>query len=241
MTLKDILKEAKVAKKDAAVDLDATPSKARIGLEMRRNQAVQRVEELQKEYLKAASELLLGIAPEGKPEVVAKYADVAATEGALIMSADKLFVDLAKSIEKAGNSYKVFGIEQLVLLLEAVREKTDKAGLDHVSDVRLTQMYEIQNFAELVAVVKTLVTASLGQEVINLLVKTELLEMAFKAQLDGKVIPVVLTGTVDPSAIGEVYPLGIHPVTLGDEANVTTVLNTFNQINKKLKKLTKQD
>lgn len=242
--LKQLVSELVAVRKRAATDLEAAPYQTRASLTNMVMEAREKLESLKVEYFKRVRTNTAALFLFGEPARVAAFAETAYEEGAfLTIQVDSLYQSIADKIEPSFGATREFGPTQLEGVIKELRDHCRNLG---VRDMKMPQLQSLQVIGErlaLVAYIRQLVQAAVGNDLLRIYVDRKVNERAEEQLFSGKTLPVALVG-LDPDEVGALAPLFTNSMTIeagtSSDGEVTKeyVLNQLSALRKKVKSKT---
>jgi hypothetical protein len=249
-TLRDLVKQYQQYKTDASLDLDNWDFRTRAGMQMRKNRGIAGVEEVQEKYFIAARQRAVGIFLTGEAEAIEEFIEIAQAEtaeagGVIVLSANKLYEDLAKETT-AGISGGRFSPNEYARLIFLLREIAHKLRLSEFQKPELGGlMARTADLPVITREIKKAIEAGNAYRLAGLFLEEEVAKEALKRGYSQPVIPVILTGATkeDVEGLKSMFTSRVSfAVSLdGVKVDQELVLKTLKDIKKDIKKKLKND
>lgn len=235
-TTEDILKELKVVKKSANLDIDVIPQHIRPGHEMAKREANEKLPRLFREYLDTVFKSARGLFPNGSEDNTKQYVEVAKKEGGIVVvDGGEMYRNMAKQIEPSIGSSRDFGVTQLQLLMAMVRVISNDIGFQEPVPPTMTELRACTTFEDLVEYVRILCERAMGNKLYVSYVTFKVADAALEADFAGKVLPVAITHTTsaDRAVLASLFVANTSfNLDDADEIDAKYVISTFKKVTK---------
>lgn len=200
MTLSEIAGEITKNRKLSTMCVDDYPPGQRPGWQMKKNQAVEKLEGLEKTYANALQESSVTIVPYGDPDAVASFGEAAVEAGVdLVVNVDSLYTRIVNDVERS--------IEKTREWTPAVLEQAMRAGQNAASDVGAKELrYDasrayrnkcLPTRADVLAEVRYAMSVALGPALEKAWITATLTRQAAEKAAAGDAVSVLILGARD--------------------------------------------
>lgn len=220
MSLTKIIEEIKQTLPFAHEDVEAGPVETLKGRRGRKNQAIERLKQLKREYRRSILDTAVFIIVTGDKREA--YASIAKNFSCFSVDPDEFYKDLANRIPPT-----LYQSESLINLFEIIgRHLEDKAlelDISEYSQIIFRQEYRevVKNKEALIELLKKAINQQIGSEIVGIQSVTSILEDAIKLGHGGKITPIILATNNEAFAIKldedllRLRPRGVSVVVAG--------------------------
>lgn len=200
-TLKDTTLAANRDLSEIAQNRDLAPMLP--GHTMMKNQAIEKLPELRKQYREALTQNVFVFLPLGAGSD--RFAEFAKSEGnAMVVDGSEFYTTLAKRCQETMGNTKTFGLTQFLTLQQELKVWA------RASDVNLQPLSFsfdtiTPTLADVVKTVREIVEKSNGQSLIKSYIEEQVVTTAMNQEVDSKVVPVVILNAEDTQSHSDYF------------------------------------
>lgn len=206
--LKQLAKNLAQTQALAKTDLEVVPYQTRASITSMVRDAQERLEKLRTEYSARIRASSVGLFVFGEPVRVAAFTEIAAAEaGVILIQGDDLYQRLASRVAPTLGASHEFGPTQLGVLHLALSDLMKAMDIRRMEMPRLQELVATPDRVSLVAYIRKLVQASVGHELLRLVVDRAINDKALAEMFAGKVLPVAVVGLApeEVSALAQLF------------------------------------
>ncbi len=228
------------AEKQASINLDAVAPKNLPAMQMAKADALDRIEKLKADYKVFMTGATFTIFTSGTPEDQRTFALIAQQEAdVLVVSANDLYMQLAKAVEPTLGDRRTFGTSQLAFL---IRSMGDMCRDFKLRDLRTPEIFDLahpQTLDELATHIRNIIRISSGDALNKAFLENKIFNQAMEVRYNKSVVPVVVLDAVpgEADALGSTLfsQITFKVATTAEMCNKEAVLQKLTEIRQELK------